>query len=258
MQIGTASPSSEQLQRIPHYLINSHSVTEEYNAYQYEQDVLKLTNELFLKYNPVILTGGSMMYIDALCNGIDELPSIDKELRNSIKTQFEEEGIEPIRRMLKRLDPEFYNQVDLKNPKRVIHAVEVCMMTGVPYSQLRTNRKIMRPFEMIKVGLDTDRKVLYDCINKRVDKMIEDGLMDEAKKLYHLKHLNSLNTVGYKELFEFIDKKISYEDAIDLIKRNSRRYAKRQLSWFRRDHEITWFNPDNFQEIITFVKNKIE
>lgn len=258
MNIGTATPSAYQLDEVKHFLINSHSIENYYSAYEFEQDVLKLTADLFKTYNPLVLTGGSMMYIDALCKGIDDIPTIDEKLRNDLKQQFEKEGIESFRRMLKNLDPVFYNQVDLKNTKRVIHAVEVCLMSGKPYSQLRKNKKQERPFNIIKIGLEMDRNQLYERINLRVDHMVRDGLVNEAQKLYAFKHLNALNTVGYKELFEHFDGKISFDEAIELVKRNSRRYAKRQLSWFRRDKEITWFNSNEKDKIYKFVEESIK
>jgi tRNA dimethylallyltransferase len=257
MTIGTASPTQEQLQKAPHYLIGTHSMFDYYSAYEYEQEVMGLVSHLFKEQNHVILTGGSMMYIDAFCNGIDELPTIDPELRESLQETYHKEGLENIRRQLKILDPEFYKQVDLKNPKRVIHALEICLMTGRPYSELRTNTKKIRPFQMIKVGLDMDRGLLHHRINQRVDQMIVDGLEEEARGLYQYKSLNSLNTVGYREFFNFFDGNISREDAIELIQRNSRRYARKQLSWFRRDEEIHWFSPDNSEEVFNFVERKI-
>ena len=257
LPIGTAAPSAQQLKAVKHYLIGSHSITDYYNAWQFEQDVLQLTKELFTQYNPIILTGGSMMYIDALCNGIDELPNIDQELRDSLYQQYSEEGIEPIRRLLKQMDPVYYNQMDLQNHKRVIHAVEICMMTGKPYSSLRTNPKHDRPFNILKIGLDMDREELYNRINQRVDNMIEGGLIDEAKQLFHHRHLNALNTVGYRELFNYFEGNGTQEEAIELIKRNSRRYAKKQLSWFRRDEKMTWFHPNEKEKIINFVKETI-
>jgi len=253
LTIGTAKPTEAQLSQATHFLIDSHSIRDYYSAWQYEQDVLSLTKELFPIYNPLILTGGSMMYIDALCNGIDEIPTIDQELRDNLYRQYKNEGIDAIRRLLKQLDPVFYGIVDLKNDKRVIHAVEICLMSGKPYSELRTQTKRERPFHIIKIGLDMPREELYGRINLRVDQMIADGLIDEAKQLYHLKDLNSLNTVGYKELFDYFDGDITQEEAIELIKRNSRRYAKKQVSWFKRDKEITWFHPQQYDEIVNFV-----
>jgi tRNA dimethylallyltransferase len=201
------------------------------------------------------MTGGSMLYIDAFCHGIDELPTVDPELRNNLQKQYQEEGLESIRRQLKLLDPDFYRQVDLKNPKRIIHAVEICLMTGKPYSKLRTNKRKERPFNIIKIGLDMDRKELHQRINDRVDQMILEGLEEEARSLYPYKHLNALNTVGYREFFDHFDGIISREKAIELIKRNTRRYARKQLSWFRRDKEISWFSPDNPDEVIKFAEN---
>lgn len=253
MKIGTAAPSREQLELVPHFLIGTHSIFNYYSAYEYEQEALAITNKLFQKYNTIILTGGSMLYIDAFCNGIDDLPTIDPELRENLQQKYRTEGIESIRRQLKILDPDFYTQVDLKNPKRVIHAVEICLMTGRPYSELRTNTRKKRPFRIIKTGLDMDRAELHQRINTRVDQMVQEGLEEEAFNLHPHKALNALNTVGYREFFDYFDKKTSHEKAIELIKRNSRRYARKQLSWFRRDKEINWFDPGNPEEVITFV-----
>jgi tRNA dimethylallyltransferase len=257
LNIGTAKPTASELAQATHYLIGSHSITDYYSAWQFEQDVLQLSKLLFAQYNPLFLTGGSMMYIDALCNGIDELPTIDQELRDNLLKQYQTEGIEPFRRMLKQRDPVFYDQVDLQNHKRVIHAVEVCLMTGKPYSSMRTNQKQARPFNILKIGLEMNREELYNRINSRVDHMIEQGLIDEAKQLFHLRHLNALNTVGYKELFDYFEGNTTLEEAIELIKRNSRRYAKRQLTWFKRDKEISWFAPSEFDEISKFVQTSI-
>nr|WP_321408737.1 tRNA (adenosine(37)-N6)-dimethylallyltransferase MiaA [uncultured Carboxylicivirga sp.] len=257
LKIGTAAPTEEQLTVVPHHLVGTHSVADYYNAWQFEQDVLKLTDQLFQNNNTLVLTGGSMMYIDAVCKGIDDLPTIDPELRQEVMDLYDKEGLDAIRRQLKMLDPDFYNEVDLKNHKRVMHAVEVCLMTGKPYSTLRTNSTRQRPFNIIKIGLDMDRDELYNRINHRVDMMIEDGLFDEARQFYHLKNENALNTVGYKEIFAHWDGEYDAQTAIELIKRNSRRYAKRQLSWFRRDKEMHWFHPKDADEIITFVEQQI-
>lgn len=258
IKIGTAAPTGKELNEVPHYLIGTKSVNDYYSAYEYEQDALSVTERLLKSNSTLILTGGSMMYIDAFCNGIDELPTIDPQLRKDLQAQYIEEGLENIRRQLKILDPDFYNQVDLKNPKRVIHALEICLMTGKPYSSLRTNTKKERPFNIVLIGLDTDRTILHQRINRRVDKMIANGLEEEARAWHHKKHLNSLNTVGYRELFQYFDGEISREKAIELIKRNSRRYARKQLSWFRRNKEITWFSPDNPNEVIKFVESKLK
>ncbi|WP_439182337.1 tRNA (adenosine(37)-N6)-dimethylallyltransferase MiaA [Carboxylicivirga taeanensis] len=258
LKIGTAAPTEEQLKRVKHHMVGTHSVHDYYNAYQFEQDVLKLLEKLFETHQQVMMTGGSMMYVDAVCKGIDELPTIDPELRQEVMDLYNNDGLEAVRGQLKMLDPEFYNQVDLKNHKRVMHALEVCLMTGQPYSSLRTNSSRKRPFNILKVGLDMEREQLYERINARVDQMVEDGLFEEAKAFYHLKESNSLNTVGYKEIFAHWDGEYDADKAIELIKRNSRRYAKRQLSWFRRDKEINWFHPSQTEEIIKFVDKQIE
>lgn len=257
LKIGTAAPTEDQLNTVQHYMVGTHSITDYYNAYEFEQDVLKLLDDLFQHRHNVVMTGGSMMYVDAVCKGIDDLPTIDPELRKEVMDTYEQEGLDAIRRQLKMLDPDFYNEVDLKNHKRVIHAVEVCLMTGKPYSSLRTNTARKRPFNILKIGLDMDRTELYDRINRRVDIMVEDGLFEEARTFYEHKHLNALNTVGYKEIYGHFDGEYDADTAIDLIKRNSRRYAKRQLSWFRRDKEINWFHPSQAEEIIKFVETNL-
>ena len=257
LKIGTAAPTAEQLNIVPHHMVATHSVNDYYNAWQFEQDVLQLSQTLFEQHDLLVLTGGSMMYIDAVCNGIDDLPTIDPELRKEVMEMYEKEGLDAIRRQLKMLDPVFYDQVDLKNHKRVMHAVEVCLMTGKPYSSLRTNASRQRPFNIIKIGLDMDREELYHRINLRVDLMVEAGLFEEARQFYHLKNQNALNTVGYKEIFAHWDGEYDAQTAIELIKRNSRRYAKRQLSWFRRDKDMHWFQPKDVNEMITFVEEQI-
>ena len=205
LTIGTAAPTTEQMQRVPHHFVGILSPEDYYSASEFEREVLVLLNELHQQHPVVVMTGGSMMYIDAVCNGIDEIPTIDQKLRDDLQELYRTEGIDPIRQQLKILDPVFYKEVDLKNPKRVIHAVEICLMAGKPYSSLRTNPKKPRPFKIIKVGLTRDRDELYDRINKRVDQMVADGLVDEARGLFHLRHLNALNTVGYKELFQHFE-----------------------------------------------------
>ena len=257
MSIGTAVPEKKQLQAVKHHFIHTHSIHDYYSSWECEQKTLKLLDILFKEKNEVLLVGGSMMYIDAICNGIDEIPTIDPHLRNEIVERFKNEGLESLQLQLKQLDPVFYNQVDLKNTKRVIHAVEVCLMTGKTYSELRTNTRKQRDFKIIKVGLNRDRAELYSRINSRVDLMMKEGLLKEAQELFEYRHYNSLNTVGYKELFEYLEGNISLDKAIELIKRNSRRYAKRQLSWFRRDDEIQWFHPDQKDEILQFLKTQI-
>ncbi|MFA9370401.1 MAG: tRNA (adenosine(37)-N6)-dimethylallyltransferase MiaA [Labilibaculum antarcticum] len=258
MSIGTAVPEKEQLEAVKHHFIHTHSIHDYFSSWECEQQTLELLSNLYEEKDEVLLVGGSMMYIDAICNGIDEIPTIDPELRNEVVERTKNEGVESLRMQLKQLDPVFYNQVDLKNTKRVIHAVEVCLMTGKPYSTLRTNTRKKRDFNIIKVGLNRDRAELYSRINSRVDLMMKDGLLEETQALFEHRHYNSLNTVGYKELFEHFEGNISLEEAVELIKRNSRRYAKRQLSWFNRDKEIEWFHPDQEDEVIQYIENKIK
>ncbi len=257
MSIGTAVPEKEQLEAVKHHFIHTHSIHDYFSSWECEQKTLELLATLFKEKNEVLLVGGSMMYIDAICNGIDEIPTIDPDLRNEVAERAQKEGIESLRMQLKQLDPVFYNQVDLKNAKRVIHAVEVCLMTGKPYSELRTNTKKKRDFNIVKVGLNRDRAELYARINLRVDLMMREGLLEEAQTLFEFRHYNSLNTVGYKEIFEHLEGRISLDEAIELIKRNSRRYAKRQLSWFNRDKEIEWFHPDQEEEIMQYLKRQL-
>jgi len=254
--IGTAAPTKDQQNKVQHFMVGTHSIFDYYNAYEFEQDALRLTEELFKSHDVIFMVGGSMMYIDAFCNGIDDLPNVDVQVRNDLMQQLREEGIESIRRQLKQLDPDFYNQVDLKNPKRVIHAVEICIMTGKPYSQLRTNPKKERPFKIIKIGLDMDRSQLYERINTRVLQMMDNGLEKEAENLAQHQHLNALNTVGFKELFACFNGHHSMDKAIELIQRNSRHYAKKQLSWFRRDENIQWFHPSETNSINNYIKNR--
>ncbi|HLW10978.1 MAG TPA: tRNA (adenosine(37)-N6)-dimethylallyltransferase MiaA [Fermentimonas sp.] len=242
MAIGTAAPDEEQLKRVQHYFIGKLLPEDYYSASEFELDVLQLLQELHKKHNTIVMVGGSMMYIDAVCKGIDDIPTIDDKLRADLKELYDKEGLDPIRRQLKILDPVFYDEVDLKNPKRVIHALEICLMSGKPYSSLRTNPNKKRPFKIIKVGFNRNRQELYDRINMRVDMMIEDGLIEEARSFYPKRHLNSLNTVGYKELFEYFDGNHTLDFAIEKIKQHSRNYARKQLSWFRRDKEVNWIN----------------
>jgi len=257
MTIGTAVPGTIELTSVKHHFIQSHSIEENYNASKFENDSLDLINSLFKNHDLVLMVGGSMLYIDAVCNGIDVMPDADPEIRKSLKDKFEKEGLESLRFLLKKLDPDYYNSVDLKNHNRIIHALEICIMTGKPYSFFRSNPKKNRSFSIIKIGLNCDRKVLHNRINLRVDQMIDAGLETEARNLYPLKHLNALNTVGYRELFTFFDGEITREKAIEFIKRNSRRYARKQLTWFRNDNEMNWFEPEQSSEIITFIENRI-
>jgi len=258
MSIGTAVPDQLTLESIPHHFIRSHSIHDYYNASKFEIEVLERLEILFQKKDIVLMTGGSMMYIDALCKGIDDLPEVDEELRRSLMARMESEGIESLRNELRYYDPVYYNEVDLRNPKRILHALEICLMTGVPYSTLRTNQPKNRPFHIIKLGLNLDREILYNRINQRVEKMFEDGLEQEALNLYPFRYLNSLNTVGYRELFDYFDGKITIEVAKEKIKANSRKYARKQLTWFRRDPEIKWFTPEMKDEIIAYVNRQLD
>lgn len=240
MKIGTAAPTEEELKRVPHHFIGHLSIHDYYSCGRFEIDALAKCNKLFQSHDTVIMTGGSMLYIDAVCKGIDDIPNIDKELRQSLLERYQNEGIENIRQELKILDPDYYKIVDLQNHKRIIHALEVCIQSGKPYSSFRSESVKKRPFTIEKIGLNRPREVLYDRINKRVDIMMENGLLEEAKNLYPYKGLNALNTVGYKELFNYFDGIWTLDFAIQMIKQNSRRYAKKQLTWFNRDSEITW------------------
>lgn len=240
MKIGTAAPTEEELKRVPHHFIGHLSIHDYYSCGRFEIDALAKCNKLFQSHDTVIMTGGSMLYIDAVCKGIDDIPNIDEELRQSLLERYQNEGIENIRQELKILDPDYYKIVDLQNHKRIIHALEVCIQSGKPYSSFRSESVKKRPFTIEKIGLNRPREVLYDRINKRVDIMMENGLLEEAKNLYPYKGLNALNTVGYKELFNYFDGIWTLDFAIQMIKQNSRRYAKKQLTWFNRDSEITW------------------
>ncbi|ODT56058.1 MAG: tRNA (adenosine(37)-N6)-dimethylallyltransferase MiaA [Paludibacter sp. 47-17] len=248
LPIGTAAPTAQELAVAPHYFIGTHSVTDSYSAGQYEADAIRLLeDELFPTHPVVILSGGSMMYIDAVCKGLDDIPTIDESIRAYWQEQLAVKGLGFLQDELLRLDPGHYHTVDLQNYKRVMHALEVCTQTGRPYSELRTGKSKQRSFHIKKIGLNRPRPELYDRINRRVDLMIEEGLIDEARAVYPLRHLNSLNTVGYKELFEYFDGNWPLDFAIDMIKQDSRRYAKRQLTWFNRDPEIEWMHPDAFR-----------
>lgn len=259
LTIGTAAPSADLLARVPHYMVGNLDVEDYYSASEFENEALSIIEKLHQEHNILIATGGSMMYIDALCKGIDDVPTIDETLRKDVYDLFAKEGLEPIKSQLKLLDPVFYDQVDLKNYKRVIHALEVCLMTGKPYSSFRTNTAKQRPFEIVKIGLMRDRDELYQRINIRVDQMMNDGLLEEARKFYPYRKLNSLNTVGYKELFQYFDGEWNLEFAIEKIKQNSRIYSRKQMTWFKRDKAINWINlsdysvEDVFQKILHFV-----
>jgi len=255
--IGTAAPDDKQLSEVKHYFIGNLSIFDEYNVSQFEHDVLNLLNVKF-KENPLmIMTGGSGLYIDAVCNGIDDLPDPDEKLREELKLKLQQQGIESLQQQLKDLDPAYYNQVDLQNPKRLLRAIEVCLQTGKPYSELRKSKPAERGFNIIKIGLNLPREKLYNQINLRTEIMINSGWIDEARNVFKYNHLNSLNTVGYKELFKYLSNEWTLELAIEKIKTNTRHYAKRQITWFKRDHEIQWFTPHDTKEIIRFIRTKM-
>ena len=257
LEIGTAAPTAEELSRQKHYFVGQLQPGDYYSAARYEQQVLELLEKEFPRHPTMLLSGGSMMYIDAVCKGIDDIPTVDEETRLMVKERYEREGLERLCSELRLLDPTYYNEADIKNPKRVMHALEICYMTGKPYSSFRSGQKRKRPFNIIKIGLMRQREELYERISLRVEQMIADGLMDEAKKFYHLKEHNSLNTVGYKELFKVIDSEWELPFAIEKIKQNTRIYSRKQMTWYRRDEEVSWFHPDNIEEILNFIDSKI-
>lgn len=250
MSIGTARPTEEQTTRVKHHFVGNLSIHDYYSCGRFELEVLALLGKLFKTYDTVIMTGGSMLYIDAVCKGIDDRPKVDQALRDSLWARYDKDGIEGIREELVRLDPDYAATVDPHNYKRIIHALEICLSTGQPYSALRKETQKKRDFEIVKIGLNLPREELYDRINRRVDQMMADGLLEEAKKLYPLKELNSLNTVGYKELFNYFDGTWELDYAVNMIKQDSRRYAKKQLTWFRRDEEIHWIAPNEIEEAV--------
>lgn len=258
MEIGTAMPSREELARHKHYFVGQLSPGDYYSAARYEEDVLALLEKEFPEHPTMLMAGGSMMYIDSVCNGIDDIPTVDGETRAMILARYEQEGLDRLAAELRVLDPEYYNEADIKNPKRVMHALEICYMTGKTYSSFRRREKKQRPFNIIKVGLQRDREELYDRINRRVDIMIENGLVDEVKKFMDLKHHNSLNTVGYKEIFKYLDGEWTLDFAIEKIKQNTRIYSRKQVTWYRKDEEITWFHPDNVDGILQHVSESIK
>lgn len=257
LPIGTAAPTSEQLARVKHYFVGTLGLTDYYSASQFETDVLALLAHLHTSIPHVLMTGGSMMYIDAVCKGIDDIPTVTPAIREAVYKQFEEEGLAPILAELKDSDPKHYDEVDRQNYKRVIHAVEICRMTGKPYSSFRTNTVKERPFRIVKIGLTRNREELYERINQRVDQMMEAGLLEEARKVYPYRSLNSLNTVGYKELFNYFGGEWTLELAIEKIKRNSRVYARKQMTWFKHDAEIRWFHPDEEDAIIAYLDEQL-
>ena len=258
LKIGTAAPTPEQLDRVRHYFVGTLRLTDYYSAAQFEAEALGKLEELF-KQNPVeVMTGGSMMYVDAVCKGIDDIPTVDKETRDLLLRRYETEGLEQLCAELKLLDPEYYKIVDRKNHKRVIHALEICYMTGKTYTSFRTRSKKERPFHILKIGLFRDREELYNRINRRVDMMMEQGLLEEARAVYPYRQLNSLNTVGYKELFNYFDGTWTLPFAIEKIKQNSRIYSRKQMTWFKRDPDITWFHPDEPDMVFAFLDQKLQ
>ena len=249
--IGTAAPTAAQQARVRHYFVGNHHLEDYYSASLFEEDVLKIINEASSKVS--LLSGGSMMYIDAVCKGIDDIPTIRPEVRQEMMQLLESEGLEKMCELLHEWDPEHWTVVDRNNPRRVIHALEICKQTGRTYTSFRSNTIKERPFNIIKIGLNRDRETLYQRINQRVLQMIDDGMIEEAQCVYPKRTLNSLNTVGYKELFEYLDGLTTLDEAIFKIQSNTRRYARKQLTWYKRDAEMTWFSPDNIEEILNYL-----
>ena len=254
--IGTAAPTKEQQERVKHYFVGTLHLTDYYSAAKYEENVLQLLNQHFKHQQVALLSGGSMMYIDAVCQGIDDIPTVDEATRKLMKRRLETEGLDALVEELKVLDPEHYKIVDLHNPRRVIHALEICHMTGNTYTSYRKNTKKIRPFNIVKIGLNRPREEMYERINNRVLKMMEQGMIEEAKAVYPQKGLNSLNTVGYKELFAYFDGDISLDDAILKIQSNTRQYMRKQVTWFKHDNQIKWFSPTNIEEIINYIDDQ--
>ena len=255
LRIGTAQPTKEQMQEVKHYFVGTLGLDDYYSASLFEQQVLECLEQQFLTNDYALLSGGSMMYIDAVCDGIDDIPTIDDETRALMKQRLADEGLEALVEELKRLDPEYYEIVDRQNPRRVVHALEICTMTGKTYTSFRKREKRQRPFQIIKIGLNRPREELYDRINQRVDQMMADGLLEEAKSLYPLRHLNALNTVGYKELFDYLEGRWPLEEAVERIKGNTRRYARKQLTWYKKDERMKWFHPQETEQIISYISH---
>ena len=257
MEIGTAMPTKEERERCKHYFVGQLKPGDYYSAAKYEEDVIKLLEKEFVNNKVMLMSGGSMMYIDAVCKGIDDIPTVDEETRAMVLEKYEKEGLEQLASELRILDPEYYNVADIKNPKRVMHALEICYMTGKTYSSFRKRCVKERPFKIIKIGLQRDREELYERINRRVDMMIEQGLIDEVKSFSHLKNHNSLNTVGYKEIFKYLDGEWTLPFAIEKIKQNTRIYSRKQVTWYRKDEDIAWFHPNDIKDIIKYIEDKI-
>ena len=253
MNIGTAKPSEAELKEVKHHLINSHSVLDQFNAGDFEKESIELINKLFLNHDQVIMAGGSGLFINAVSQGFDQLPIATEEIRNYFNTILEEKGIKFLQDQLKKIDPVYYKEVDIYNPQRIIRALEVFECSGKTFSSLRTNIKKQRPFNIVKIGLNTDRNIVYERINLRVDQMIKDGLIKEVEGLKSFRHLNPLNTVGYSEIFDYLEGKSNREEAIEKIKQNTRRFAKRQLTWFKKSEDIKWYKPDELEPIIQYL-----
>jgi tRNA dimethylallyltransferase len=254
LHIGTASPSEDDLKTVKHHFIKSISAMDYYNAGMFELEVIQRLGELFKIHDIIIMAGGSTLYIDAVCNGMDEFPPVDMSLRKSINEQYKINGIEYLQKQLELLDPVHYQRIDIKNPNRMMKAIEICMITGKSYSSLLTYTQKKRDFNIIRTGINMEREFLYDKINSRVDKMISDGLVNEVKSLDYARETNALRTVGYREIFEYLDGKLTLDEAINKIKINTRHYAKRQITWFSRNNEIKWFNPQDFVSIIEYIQ----
>ena len=256
LKIGTAPPTEAQMQQVHHDFVGILGLDDYYSASLFEQQVLELLGRQFLSSDYALMAGGSMMYIDAVCDGIDDIPTIDDQTRTMMKQRLADEGLEALCEELRQRDPEYYEIVDRQNPRRVVHALEICLMTGKTYTSFRKREKRQRPFNIIKIGLNRPREELYERINRRADQMMADGLLEEAKALYPKRHLNALNTVGYKELFDYIDGRWPLEEAVERIKGNTRRYARKQLTWFKKDESIRWFHPDETETIIKYICGK--
>jgi len=256
MNIGTAKPTAKEMDDIPHHLVNNLSIEEPYDVGKYEKDALQIIQRLFKNNDHVILAGGSGLYVNAICKGLDEMPAIPNELRNELNNWYAEEGLLPLQTKLKSLDPKYYELVDLNNPQRIIRALEVCIASGKTYSSFRKSQAINRPFNIIKIGLQREREELYSRIDQRMDEMIADGLFEEVELLLPHQSKNALQTVGYKEIFEFMRGSYDKPEAVRLLKRNSRRYAKRQFTWFRKDDNITWFHPNEVENILKYIRQK--
>ncbi len=258
LKIGTASPTDEQLAKVKHYFVGSLSLNDYYSASLFEQQTMEILEREFAKSDYALMAGGSMMYIDAVCDGIDDIPTVDDVTRETLKARLASEGLEPLVEELKQLDPEYYEIVDKQNPRRVVHGLEICLMTGKTYTSFRKREKKQRPFRIIKIGLNRDREELYDRINQRVDQMMDEGLLDEARNLYPMRHMNALNTVGYKEMFAYFDGTWTLEEAVERIKGNTRRYARKQLTWYKKDEQIRWFHPDEKDNILSYISQDYE